>query len=142
MKANIWAKTIARAVAAESISEYWVGSRTQKSEGAATPMQTNFTELKLLLKGNLDVEEMPLDLMSVRGQLANDLFATGADLRQAKAEFERHYILQTLEKHGWNQTEAAKSLGVHRNTLLTKMDLLHIRPTPASDVATSKAQDH
>lgn len=86
----------------------------------------------------LDVNDMPLDLVSVRGQLANDLFATGADLRQAKAEFERHYILQTLEKHGWNQTEAAKSLGVHRNTLLTKMDMLRIRPTPASDASTSK----
>src|SRR5262249_42072165 len=86
----------------------------------------------------LDVEDMPLDLMSVRGQLVNEVFATGADLRQAKAEFERHYILQTLKKHGWNQTEAAKSLGVHRNTLLTKMDMLRIRPTPASDSSTLK----
>jgi len=86
----------------------------------------------------LNVDDMPLDLISVRGQLVNDLFATGADLRQAKAEFERHYILQTLEKHGWNQTEAAKSLGVHRNTLLTKMDILHIRPTPASESSTLK----
>lgn len=76
----------------------------------------------------LDVEDMPLDLISVRGKLANDLFTTGADLRQAKAEFERHYILQTLEKYGWNQTEAAKRLGIHRNTLLTKMDMLRIRP--------------
>ena len=84
----------------------------------------------------LDVDDMPLDLISVRGQLVNDLFATGADLRQAKAEFERHYILQTLEKHDWNQTETAKSLGVHRNTLLTKMDILHIRPTPASESST------
>jgi two-component system response regulator AtoC len=86
----------------------------------------------------LDVEDMPLDLVSVRGQLVNDIFATGADLRQAKAEFERHYILQTLEKHGWNQTEAAKSLGVHRNTLLTKMDMLRIRSTPGSDASPSK----
>jgi two-component system, NtrC family, response regulator AtoC len=84
----------------------------------------------------LDVGDMPLDLMSMRGQLVNDVFATGADLRQAKAEFERHYILQALEKHGWNQTEAAKSLGVHRNTLLTKIDMLRIRPTSASDAST------
>src|SRR5712692_9541179 len=86
----------------------------------------------------LSVEDMPLDLISVRGQLANDLFATGVDLRQAKAEFERHYILQTLEKHSWNQTEAAKRLGIHRNTLLTKMDMLHIRPTPSSESSTPK----
>ena len=81
----------------------------------------------------LDIEDMPLDLKSVRGQLAHDLFATGADLRQAKAEFERHYIVQTLERHGWNQTEAAKRLGIHRNTLLTKMDMLQIRPATSSE---------
>ena len=86
----------------------------------------------------LGVEDMPLDLISVRGQLANDLFATGTDLRQAKAEFERHYILQTLEKHGWNQTEAAKRLGIHRNTLLTKMDMLHIRPMASSESSPPK----
>jgi len=84
----------------------------------------------------LDVGDLPLDLMSVRGQLVNDIFATGTDLRQAKAEFERHYILQSLEKHGWNQTEAAKSLGVHRNTLLTKMAMLGIRPTPPPESST------
>jgi len=45
----------------------------------------------------------------------------------------RHYIVQTLEKHGWNQTEAAKRLGIHRNTLLTKMDMLQIRPAASSE---------
>ncbi len=84
----------------------------------------------------LDTADMPLDLKSVRGQLGYDLFATGADLRQAKAEFERHYILQTLEKYGWNQTEAAKRLGIHRNTLLTKMDMLQLRPTASSESST------
>jgi DNA-binding NtrC family response regulator len=84
----------------------------------------------------LDIEDMPLDLKSVQGQLAHDLFATGADLRQAKAEFERHYIVQTLERCGWNQTEAAKRLGIHRNTLLTKMDMLQIRSTASSESST------
>jgi len=86
----------------------------------------------------LDLEDMPLDLQSVQGQLAHDLFATGADLRQAKAEFERHYIVQTLERHGWNQTEAAKRLGIHRNTLLTKMDMLQIRPATSSEASLLK----
>jgi DNA-binding NtrC family response regulator len=86
----------------------------------------------------LDIEDMPLDLKSVRGQLSHDLFATGADLRQAKAEFERHYIVQTLEKYSWNQTEAAKRLGIHRNTLLTKMDMLQIRPTASAESSTPK----
>jgi two-component system response regulator AtoC len=86
----------------------------------------------------LDLEDMPLDLKSVQGQLVHDLFTTGADLRQAKAEFERHYIVQTLERAGWNQTEAAKRLGIHRNTLLTKMDMLQIRPTASSESSLPK----
>jgi two-component system, NtrC family, response regulator AtoC len=89
----------------------------------------------------LDIEDMPLDLKSVQGQLAHDLFTTGADLRQAKAEFERHYIVQTLERCGWNQTEAAKRLGIHRNTLLTKMDMLQIRPTASSESSTPKTPE-
>lgn len=76
----------------------------------------------------LEAEDMPLDLKSIRGKLAEDILLTGADLRQAKAEFERHYIVQMLDKCGGNQTETAKRLGIHRNTLLTKMDNLHIRP--------------
>jgi two-component system, NtrC family, response regulator AtoC len=89
----------------------------------------------------LDIEDMPLDLKSVQGQMAHDLFATGADLRQAKAEFERHYIVQTLERCGWNQTEAAKRLGIHRNTLLTKMDMLQIRPTTSSEASLKDLED-
>jgi two-component system, NtrC family, response regulator AtoC len=89
----------------------------------------------------LDIEDMPLDLKSVQGQMAHDLFTTGADLRQAKAEFERHYIVQTLERYGWNQTEAAKRLGIHRNTLLTKMDMLQIRPTTSSESSLKDLED-
>ena len=89
----------------------------------------------------LDIEDIPLDLKAVRGQLAHELFTTGADLRQAKAEFERHYIVQTLEKCSWNQTEAAKRLGIHRNTLLTKMDMLQIRPAASSESSTPTASE-
>lgn len=75
----------------------------------------------------LDVEDIPLDLTAVRGEIMNDILAQGTDLRQAKAEFERLYILKLLDQHGWNQTEVAKRLGIHRNTLLSKMDILQIR---------------
>ena len=77
----------------------------------------------------LEVEDLPLDLVMVRQQAVGDIFTRGASLRHAKAEFERHYILRTLEKTRWNQTEAARLLGIHRNTLLGKMEALRIRPT-------------
>ena len=76
----------------------------------------------------IGLDDLPLDLVSVRDNAADEIFTSGAGLREAKAEFERHYILKALEKSRWNQTEAAKRLGVHRNTLLGKMESLHIRP--------------
>jgi two-component system, NtrC family, response regulator AtoC len=79
-------------------------------------------------QSTLEVEDLPLDLMTVRQQAVSDVFTRAASLRHAKAEFERHYILRVLEKTRWNQTEAARILGIHRNTLLGKMETLRIRP--------------
>jgi len=31
------------------------------------------------------------------------------------------YILRALERENWNQSRAARSLGVHRNTLLARL---------------------
>lgn len=86
----------------------------------------------------LTVEDIPLDIAATKGQMVQDIFTTGIDLRQAKAEFERQFIVQALEQQRWNQTEAAKRLGIHRNTLLTKMDMLHIRSAGSSDTPASK----
>jgi two-component system response regulator AtoC len=76
----------------------------------------------------LEVEDLPLDLVMGCQQAVSEVFTRGTSLRHAKAEFERHYILRALEKTRWNQTEAAKMLGIHRNTLLGKMETLRIRP--------------
>jgi DNA-binding NtrC family response regulator len=79
------------------------------------------------------MDDLPLDLVSERDNAADEIYTSGAGLREAKAEFERHYILKALEKSRWNQTEAAKRLGVHRNTLLSKLESLRIRPNADSD---------
>ncbi|MGA7876386.1 MAG: sigma-54 dependent transcriptional regulator [Desulfoferrobacter sp.] len=49
-------------------------------------------------------------------------------LIQARQAFERHYIVRALQRCGWNQTDAARLLRIHRNTLLQKIKLLKIRP--------------
>ena len=82
----------------------------------------------------LDMEDLPMDLVSVRDKAVDDIFSSGVSLKEASAEFDRHYILKALEKSRWNQTEAAKRLGIHRNTLMNKMDALDIRPD-GSDTA-------
>jgi DNA-binding NtrC family response regulator len=81
----------------------------------------------------LGLEDLPLDMVMDRDKAVDDIFSRGVSLREAKADFERHFILRALEKSRWNQTEAAKMLGVHRNTLLGKMESLHIRPAAETD---------
>ena len=85
--------------------------------------------------GVLGIEDLPLDLVSGRDKTDDTIFASNTNLREAKAEFERHYILRALEKTRWNQTEAAKALGIHRNTLLGKMEVLGIRASSQAETS-------
>jgi len=48
-------------------------------------------------------------------------------LRHARQQFERLFIKRVLEEHGGNQARAARALGVHRNTLINKMNELKLR---------------
>lgn len=78
-------------------------------------------------KGIIGMDDLPLDLTSVRDRSVDYILNAGHTLREARDKFERQYILKALEKCHWNQTETAKGLGIHRNTLLGKMDSLTIR---------------
>ncbi len=54
-------------------------------------------------------------------------------LREARDRFEQAYVLRALEREGWNQSRAARGLGVHRNTLLARLATWGFRrdePTP------------
>ena len=46
---------------------------------------------------------------------------TELPLREACDQFERQYVLRVLERVHWNVSRAARLLGVHRNTVLTKL---------------------
>jgi len=60
-------------------------------------------------------------------------------LREACDEFERQYVLRTLERSGWNVSRTARQLGVHRNTVLTKLALWGIqRPGTPEDRASAQ----
>lgn len=45
-------------------------------------------------------------------------------------EMERPLLRLVLEKCGWNQVKAAKVLGLNRNTLKKKMDILELKKSP------------
>jgi DNA-binding NtrC family response regulator len=48
-------------------------------------------------------------------------------LLRARQEFERQYILRALKRCRWNQTDTARLLKIHRNTLIQKMKILELR---------------
>jgi two-component system, NtrC family, response regulator AtoC len=75
----------------------------------------------------IQLRELPLDLQSSHTPLVEQLEAEGYDLRKAVQQFEREYIRRVLEKTHWNQTVAARMLGIHRNTLLGKIEQLDLR---------------
>jgi len=94
----------------------------------------NIRELENLLErlvafssggGLIDVPDLPTELIFPETEIRpSGSQAPSRGLNSARDQFERMYILSILRKVGWNQTEAAKVLGIHRNTLVRKMSLL------------------
>ena len=77
----------------------------------------------------IQLQDVPLDVAmpETGSRLGED---TSPPLREAMEQFERQYILRVLEGTGWNVSRAARRLGVHRNTVLTKLSGWGIqRPT-------------
>jgi DNA-binding NtrC family response regulator len=66
------------------------------------------------------LSDLPLEFMIPdAGVSAN---AAGAlDLEEAHDHFERQIVRRVLDRVDWNQSEAARLLGMHRNTLKVKM---------------------
>jgi len=72
-------------------------------------------------------ERLPLDILLSAETGGADIGKEGMLLKEAREQFEKHFILGVLGKVNWNQTEAAKVLGIHRNTLMMKIQNLGIR---------------
>jgi two-component system response regulator AtoC len=68
----------------------------------------------------IDVDDLPLDLMLPDVRHLVDHTAS-LPLREARDRFERQVILRVLDRVRWNQSEAARLLGVHRNSLKGKL---------------------
>lgn len=59
-------------------------------------------------------------------QIVDELVRRGLTLAQARREFERQFIVASLNDNGGNLCRSARSLGVHRNTLRNKVSNLGI----------------
>jgi DNA-binding NtrC family response regulator len=77
----------------------------------------------------VQLDDIPFDLALGPGRSTWDDRLT---FREARQEFERQLILRALDRAGGNQTEAARRLGLHRNTLVTKVAQLGLKAHPLS----------
>jgi DNA-binding NtrC family response regulator len=79
----------------------------------------------------VQLQDVPLDVAMPEtvSQLADDALP----LREACDQFERQYVLRTLERVQWNVSRAARLLGVHRNTVLVKLATWGVHRPGASE---------
>ncbi len=62
-------------------------------------------------------------------RLITEMLDRGIPFQKAVKEFEKQFIMKSLERSGDNRTQAAKALGIHRNTLQKKLlSFNHSRP--------------
>jgi len=97
----------------------------------------NIDELKNLLQHAFVVGEGPLikaeDLIvqnvndSFSKTVVNDLDFGDKSLKSALDKFKKEYVTKILEENGWNQTKAAKILGIQRTYVIRLINELQIR---------------
>jgi DNA-binding NtrC family response regulator len=81
------------------------------------------------------LKDVPLDLAFPDESHADD-DRKRLSIRTARKHFERQFILRALEQVDWNQTRAARLLGLHRNTLLQKLAAYGIKRDPLDEPST------
>jgi len=89
--------------------------------GNVRELQNLVERLATITKGHI-IQLKDISLISYRKNETKDI-----PLKEAVKNFERRYITETLEITTNNRTKAAEMLGIHRNTLLGKINELNIK---------------
>jgi two-component system response regulator AtoC len=74
----------------------------------------------------IQLTDLPLDL-AMAEHPRRAIEAEGLSLKEAVEQFERRFVQHVLDRAGWNQTEAARLLGLHRNGLKLKIEKWKLR---------------
>ncbi len=70
----------------------------------------------------IGLDDLPLDLaMNEMAPGRGGESEVPLTLKAARDRFEQAYVLRALEREDWNQSRAARGLGVHRNTLIARL---------------------
>lgn len=87
----------------------------------------NFIEKTVIFtKGNTIQKEDVLNHLSSMGASEMASTETPDNLKEARNEWEKEYILTSLKKHNWNITNTAESLGIQRTYLHRRLNQLGI----------------
>ena len=81
----------------------------------------------------IQLEDLPVELMFTDSTGRSRPHET-VPLKQACEQFERQIVLRVMQRVRWNQTEAARLLSLHRNTLKLKLAKWRLRPTESDPV--------
>ncbi len=90
----------------------------------------NFIErLIIMTPGQLiGPDDLPLDFIRSRHQPAvESSYLDCATIKEARASFERSYLMRRLEENGWNVSVTAAKIGLERTHLHRKMKALGIK---------------
>jgi DNA-binding NtrC family response regulator len=104
---------------------------------AALAWPGNLGELRATIAGvvaGTDAAVLQIEhlLPVLRLERAAPAMTSAATLRDARQRFERDYIAQVLQRHGWRLAEAARALGIQRPNLYRKARQLGIPLTRQS----------
>jgi two-component system response regulator AtoC len=104
--------------------------------GNVRELQNLIERLVTLAEGPIiGLGDLPLEFMlpdrRARGQRSDVV-----PLRRATEEFERQIVLRVLERVRWNRSEAARLLGIHRNSLKTMLARWKLRGPAGTDLPT------
>jgi DNA-binding NtrC family response regulator len=98
------------------------------------PWPGNFPELESSIetmvffagKDTLTIDDIPLDILIKQMDMAETPQSVKVSVKQLQRQFERIYIRKVLERCHGNQSQAAKDLGLHRNTIVGKLKNLNL----------------
>jgi len=89
----------------------------------------NLIERLYILTGSQEITEdnlIPLVVGEIKGETSDMSLHETQDFKEAKREFEIHYLTAQLRKHDWNISALAKHLGLHQPNLSRKIKELGI----------------
>lgn len=89
--------------------------------------------MKQLSADDRDPENATGALSDQLDSLVDHLVCRGVTLTQARQIFERQFILASLRLNQGNFNRSANHLGIHRNTLRSKVDALRIQSAEYRD---------